>query len=114
MGGAIEMSGIDRKVGRIVGGVQSAERIKILKTCSVVIFTPDVIHAFLLGKLGDVKLKQAIKNFLSQVKIIIIDEAHTYSGVFGSNSAYLYRRLETTQFRHFVGKFHNILQLQQR
>lgn len=91
--GAIEMSGIDRKVGRIVGGVQSAERIKILKTCSVVIFTPDVIHAFLLGKLGDVKLKQAIKNFLSQVKIIIIDEAHTYSGVFGSNSAYLYRRL---------------------
>jgi DEAD/DEAH box helicase domain-containing protein len=90
---AIEMSGLKWKVGRIVGGVQPAERIEILKTCSIVIFTPDVIHAYLLGKLGDEKLNHAIKKFLSKVELVILDEAHTYTGVFGSNSAYLYRRL---------------------
>jgi DEAD/DEAH box helicase domain-containing protein len=90
---AINKSGLANKVGRIVGGVSQEERISILKSCSVVIFTPDVIHAFLLGKIGDVKFKNHIRKFLSKVKLIIIDEAHTYSGIFGSNAAYLFRRL---------------------
>lgn len=90
---ALKTSGIDAKVGRIVGGVPTEERVNILKKCSVVIFTPDVIHAFLLGKLNDSKLSTYLKSFLSNIKLIIIDEAHTYTGVFGSNSAYLYRRL---------------------
>ena len=90
---AINNAGINAKVGKIVGGVTTEERIQILQKCSVVIFTPDVLHAFILGKIGDTKLGKHIQRFLSKVRLIVIDEAHTYTGVFGSNSAYLYRRL---------------------
>jgi DEAD/DEAH box helicase domain-containing protein len=51
--------------------------------------TPDVIHAWLLSRVSTV----SIANFLKRIALIVIDEAHTYSGVFGSNSAFLYRRL---------------------
>jgi len=90
---ALTKSGLNAKVGRIVGGVLTDKRIEILKSCSVIIFTPDVIHAFLLGKIGDPKFRSYIQKFLSKVRLIIIDEAHTYTGIFGSNSAYLFRRL---------------------
>ena len=77
-------------VGRIDGSVTGRDmRKKILRESSVVIMTPDVVHAWLLSNLGE----QSVINFLSKLQMIVIDEAHTYSGVFGSNSAYLFRRL---------------------
>jgi DEAD/DEAH box helicase domain-containing protein len=83
------------KVGRIDGSNsgQTDERKRILKECSVVVITPDTIHMFLLGKLNDNKIGYQIKEFLTKTELIILDEVHTYTGVFGSNSAYLYRRL---------------------
>jgi DEAD/DEAH box helicase domain-containing protein len=77
------------KVGRIDGSVDMSERIKILKNSDIIIFTPDVIHAWLLDNLAD---KNIIK-FFENLDLIIIDEAHLYSGVFGSNSAYVFRRI---------------------
>jgi DEAD/DEAH box helicase domain-containing protein len=82
------------KVGKIDGDIKEREqRLETLRECSVVIITPDTIHTFLLGKLNDDIISGTIKNYLRQVKLVIIDEVHTYTGVFGSNSGYLYRRL---------------------
>lgn len=81
--------GLSHKVGRIDGSVPQSERQNILKNASVVIMTPDVIHAWLLSNISSA----IIRNFLKNIQLIVIDEAHTYSGVFGSNTAYLFRRL---------------------
>lgn len=86
-------SGLPYTVGRIDGSVAQSEREKIIINSSVIIMTPDVIHAWLLSKVSNL----SVTNFLKNIALIIIDEAHTYSGVFGSNSAYLYRRL-----RHLI------------
>jgi DEAD/DEAH box helicase domain-containing protein len=51
--------------------------------------TPDIIHAWLMHNLND----RAIINFLKNSSLVIIDEVHNYTGVFGSNSAYLFRRM---------------------
>lgn len=86
----LKKSGLPYTVGRIDGAVAQSERERIIKNSSVVIMTPDVIHAWLLSKVSNI----SVNKFLKNVALIVIDEAHTYSGVFGSNSAYLYRRLQ--------------------
>jgi DEAD/DEAH box helicase domain-containing protein len=85
----IKISGIDVKVGRIDGKVPVSQRIGIINESSIIIFTPDVMHAWLFSQIGDRKIIQ----FLSNLKLVIVDEVHTYTGVFGSNSAFLFRRL---------------------
>ena len=86
----ISNSGLPYQVGRIDGAVAQSEREKIIKYSSIIIMTPDVIHAWLLSKVSS----SSITNFLKNIVLLVIDEAHTYSGVFGSNSAFLYRRLQ--------------------
>ena len=82
-------SGLPYNVGRIDGAVAQIERDKIIKNSSVIIMTPDVMHAWLLSKVSN----SFVASFLKNLSLIVIDEAHTYSGVFGSNCAFLYRRL---------------------
>jgi len=86
----LKKSRLQSEVGRIDGSVPQSEREKILKKSSIIIMTPDVIHAWLLSKISS----SIITTFLRNISLIIIDEAHTYSGVFGSNSSFLYRRLQ--------------------
>lgn len=83
----------DVKCGRIDGTIDPSERLRILKECSVITFTPDTVHTFLLGKLKDDRFADALKKFLANLKLVIIDEVHLYRGMLGSNSAYLFRRL---------------------
>ncbi len=80
----------DQIVGRIDGDVQGAERERILRKADIVISTPDVWHASLLAKAKD----RPVSAFLQRLGLVVIDEAHTYTGVFGSNSAFLMRRLQ--------------------
>ena len=83
------------KCGRIDGTIDPSERLRILKECSVITFTPDTVHTFLLGKLKDDRFADALKKFLANLKLVIIDEVHLYRGMLGSNSAYLFRRLNS-------------------
>ncbi len=85
----LKQSGLAVKVGRIDGGVPTHDRQRILKESRVVVLTPDIIHAWLLSSIN----APAVLDFLRNLTLIIADEAHTYSGVFGSNSAFLFRRL---------------------
>jgi len=86
---AINDSGLSCSVGRIDGGIPFQQRNDIINNNSIVTMTPDIIHAWLLSNLTS----RLLLNFLAQVELIIVDEAHVYSGVFGSNSAFLFRRI---------------------
>lgn len=85
----------DIKCGRIDGTVDRNERIRIMKECQIVSMTPDTVHTFLLGKLKDNTCFGAITSFLKKLRLVIIDEIHLYKGMLGSNSAYMFRRLNS-------------------
>ena len=86
----LQQAGVDARVGRIDGSVPVSQRALILDTCRVVILTPDVMHAWLLGNLA----LKSVRAFVRATRLMIIDEVHTFTGVFGSNAAYLFRRYE--------------------
>ena len=76
-------------VGQIDGDVQGNDRDTIINRARIIIATPDVTHAWMLRRTND----HSIRRFLQNLRVIVIDEAHTYEGIFGSNAAYLMRRL---------------------
>ncbi len=77
------------RVGFIDGSVPTAGRASILSQCRVVAMTPDVAHAWLMSHVGEREVAQ----FLRHLSMVILDEAHVYDGAFGTNMAYLLRRL---------------------
>ena len=80
-------------IGQIDGSNSNiAHRLETLKNSRVVVMTPDVMHAFLLGKLNNTACSKTILDFIKNIELVIIDEIHLYRGVFGTNSAYLFRR----------------------
>ncbi|MGB5218263.1 MAG: DEAD/DEAH box helicase [Smithella sp.] len=86
---ALASAGISGCVGRIDGRTPMSARMEILRNSRVLIMTPDIIHAWFLSHVSD----KAVMCFLFKTSLIIVDEVHYYTGVFGSNSAYLFRRL---------------------
>lgn len=77
-------------IGRIDGTIKSpAEREAILDQARVVIMTPDVCQAWLMARLS----LPVVKRFIGSLALTVLDEAHTLEGVFGSNFAFLLRRL---------------------
>ena len=87
---ACELVGLPREtVGKINGDVAVNQRDPIISRARVVIMTPDVCHAWMTRRSDS----QAVRGFLAKLRNVIIDEAHVYEDVFGSNAAYLFRRL---------------------
>lgn len=86
---ALQATGLDVTVGRVDGSIPPAMRLGILEKSRVTVFTPDILHAWMLSNLNQV----IVQEYLARVALIIVDEVHAYSGVFGSNAAYLFRRL---------------------
>ena len=86
---AIQMSGMNIRVGRIDGTIGAAQRTNILNNCNVVVVTPDVVHSWFLSNLNN----KSVKAFFRNLSLVILDEVHVYRGVFGSNSAFLFRRI---------------------
>ncbi len=76
------------RVARIDGDVPRKQRETLLQEARVLLFTPDVIHAWLLPAVDT----QTVVDFLRSLRLIVVDEVHTYTGVFGSNAAFLFRR----------------------
>ena len=79
----------DELIGKIDGAVRIDKREEILKSARIMIMTPDVCHAWMMSNLAN----PTIKDFLRNLGLIILDEAHTLEGVFGSNFALLFRRI---------------------
>ena len=86
---ALQNAGIDARVGRIDGQTPMSMRMDILRNSRVLIMTPDIIHAWFLSHVSD----KAVMCFLFKTQLIIVDEVHYYTGVFGSNAAFLFRRM---------------------
>ncbi|MBL9116684.1 MAG: DEAD/DEAH box helicase [Verrucomicrobiaceae bacterium] len=84
------------RVGQIDGSVSLKERQSILDTSSVVVMTPDVVHTWLLRTAATNRAN------LERLRLLVLDEAHVYSGAFGTNTAYLLRRLAVLAGQHQI------------
>ena len=76
-------------IGRIDGSVPQYAREDILRSARIIIMTPDVCQAWLMHRLS----LPVVKDFVRSLSIVVMDEAHTLEGVFGSNFAFLIRRI---------------------
>ncbi|MCC0074789.1 MAG: DEAD/DEAH box helicase [Rhodobacter sp.] len=76
-------------VGRIDGNVPMQERDAILASARILLMTPDVCHAWLMRNVGS----GPVRRFLEGLTLLVLDEAHIYESAFGSNVAFLLRRL---------------------
>ncbi len=90
-----------KKTGLTVGKIDGDDtdvtrRIKQLEN-DILVITPDTLHAFMLGKLNDRRYGKAIRDFISKISVVIIDELHLYKGYFGTNAAYMFRRLNNVR-----------------
>lgn len=94
---ALRSAGIAGDVARIDGQVPVADRLQLLRDARVLIATPDVMHAWLLSNVGN----RSVAEFLRQLTTIVVDEVHSYTGVFGSHAAFLFRRLQ--HILHLLG-----------
>jgi len=83
------LTGFGIRVGFIDGSVPVAQRAGILNSVGVLAMTPDVAHAWLMSHAGE----RDVRAFLGKLRFLILDEAHVYDGVFGTNMAYFLRRL---------------------
>ena len=87
---ACEMTGLPPEtIGQIDGDIRVADRARIMANARVIIATPDVCHAWLLRTANE----DGNHRFLRNLALVIIDEAHIYESVLGSNSAFFFRRL---------------------
>lgn len=85
-------------IGQIDGSDTNRQhRMDKLTNCDVIVITPDVLHTFILGNLRHETDGKTIQQFIKNIELIIIDEIHLYRGVFGTNSAYLFRRLNNVR-----------------
>lgn len=69
------------------GDTPPSERAGVRATATIVLSNPDMLHIGILPNHG------AWSRFLSRLRVVVIDEAHVYRGVFGSHVALVLRRL---------------------
>ncbi len=77
----------DLKFGTYDGDTPRSARAALRKSASIILTNPDMLH---LGILPNHRLWS---QFLSDLRFVVIDEAHVYRGVFGSQVACILRRL---------------------
>lgn len=79
----------EKNIVKVDGDVPRGSRAQLLEEARVVLMTPDVCHSWFLNEISNA----AHQTFLARTALVVIDEAHVLEGVFGSNFAYLFRRL---------------------
>lgn len=90
------LTGSGRRVGYMDGGIPAERRPQILRASNVVLMTPDVAHAWLMSNLREWE----VSSFLGNLRLLVLDEAHVYEGVFGTNMAHFLRRLGVVAADH--------------
>jgi len=81
-------------IGRIDGSTLESDRKAIRKQARLLITTPDMIHASIL-RMAARRYQDGTDwgRLLHGLRYVVLDEIHTYQGVFGSNVAQVLRRL---------------------
>jgi DEAD/DEAH box helicase domain-containing protein len=90
----------DTSVAELSGDIDLYDRGPTLAQASVVVATPDVIQSWVLRNLA----LPSVREFLCELRFLVLDEAHSYESVFGSNTAFLLRRLFSAKHRIRQGK----------
>src|SRR5690606_7450858 len=85
--GMVEAMGADIKAFTYDGDTPSDARRQVRRRANVVLTNPDMLHTGVLPH----HTKWA--RFFEKLRYIVIDELHTYRGVFGSHLANVLRRL---------------------
>ena len=80
--------GIKFEAGTYDGDTPASSRRKLRDEAKVLLTNPDMLHSGILPN----HAKWA--NFLSRLRYVVIDEIHTYRGIFGSHIANVLRRLD--------------------
>ncbi|HBN75944.1 MAG TPA: hypothetical protein DD473_09020 [Planctomycetaceae bacterium] len=75
-------------VSRYDGSVPSQERKSIRENSQIVMSNPDMLHLGILNYHDS-----NWQSFFEHLKYVVIDECHEYRGIFGTNVAYVLRRL---------------------
>jgi DEAD/DEAH box helicase domain-containing protein len=77
------------KAARYDGDTSTSSREKIRNALkpNILLTTPDMLH------LSFLQHHQSWSNFFRNLKYIVVDEVHSYRGIFGSNVANIFRRL---------------------
>jgi DEAD/DEAH box helicase domain-containing protein len=70
------------------GDTPANERQRIRQKCQIIFTNPDMLHAAILPN------HTSWLAFLKHLRFIVVDEIHVYSGTFGSNFAFVIRRLQ--------------------
>ncbi|MBI5515445.1 MAG: DEAD/DEAH box helicase [Deltaproteobacteria bacterium] len=83
----LEGSGLPCPVGVYDGDTPSADRRALRDKARVLLTNPDMLHAGILPN------HTVWKTFLANLRHVVIDELHTYTGVFGAHLANVLRRL---------------------
>ncbi|KKC24358.1 hypothetical protein WP12_19885 [Sphingomonas sp. SRS2] len=82
-------------IGELHGDIGMDERLDVLDRARIILATPDVMHAWAMRQIGTPRFGR----FLSELRLLVLDEAHVYDKVFGTNLAYFLRRLRVAQAR---------------
>jgi DEAD/DEAH box helicase domain-containing protein len=84
---ALKAAGLDNVLAGVYDGdTPSTTRRKLRDGGRVIFSNPDMLHAAIMPQHG------RWAGFLANLRILVIDEIHTYNGIFGSNAANLFRR----------------------
>ena len=83
----------EAEIVKVDGDIPRGVRAEVLSQARIALMTPDVCQAWLLNEISN----PVHRDFLARTSLVIIDEAHVLEGVFGSNFAYLFRRLCTAR-----------------
>lgn len=81
-------------VARFDGDALGHERTEMRRHARLLIATPDILHASVL-KMNDRRYKDGTswRRLFAGLELVVLDELHSYQGVFGSNVAHVIRRL---------------------
>ncbi|PRP82409.1 DEAD/DEAH box helicase [Planoprotostelium fungivorum] len=95
------------KIVSLSGGVPMEERVRLFsdRVPDILVTNPDLLHHF-LAKLKNSQFKNW-SAFLKKLRFVVLDEAHTYSGILGCHVSNLIRRLYNT-VDHLGGESHSI------
>jgi len=97
---AVTIGLTEADVVRIDGDMKlPTERTDAIERGRIILMTPDVCQAWLMSHVGS----SMIRRFLERLFLLILDEAHVYESVFGSNVAFLLRRLIAARRRVLRG-----------
>lgn len=89
---ALELPGV--VAGAYDGDASPEERTWVRKHASVVLTNPEMLHSGLLPH------HERWATFLGRLRYVVVDELHTFRGVFGSHVAQLMRRLRRLAEHH--------------